>query len=129
MSNTLLSFNRVRIAAAISVVLCAGRVQAQAPGRQDSVLRRIHALDSIVMVRKNAVDSVRRSLVRAVPTVSVSTGSLSVRTTPELEQRVRAAVATDVHVVPGRPDEPLRQRARPPCRRRIRRPDRAHRAR
>lgn len=99
MSNMLLSFNCVRIAAAISVVLCAGRVQAQAPERQDSVLRRIHALDSIVMVRKNAVDSVRRSLVRAVPTVSVSTGSLSVRTTPELEPRVRAAVALASKVI------------------------------
>jgi hypothetical protein len=99
MSNTALSLTRVRVAALIGVMACAAHVEAQAPERQDSLRRRIHALDSIVMVRKNAVDSVRRSLVRAVPTVSVSTGSLSVRTTPELEPRVRAAVALASKVI------------------------------
>ena len=58
----------------------------------DSLLRRVHALDSSLILRSRAVDSIRQSLVRSVPPVHVRHGPLEVRTIGELESRVRPAV-------------------------------------
>jgi hypothetical protein len=50
-------------------------------------------------MRKQTVDSVRRSLVRPIPPVALTSGPLSVRTTPELESRVREAVRLTSEVI------------------------------
>jgi hypothetical protein len=95
------SFSPVRAAirAGVWAALCAAPVAAQSVSTEDTLLHRIRALDSIVAVRKHAVDSVRRSLVRAVPPLAVTHGPLSVRTTPELASRVRGAVGLTARVV------------------------------
>ena len=93
MSKTPFLLMRALIASAICVLLSAARLEAQTPANEDSLLRRVRMLDSVVAVRKNTVDSIRRSIVRAVPAVPVRNGALSVLTTTDLEPRVRAAVA------------------------------------
>ena len=101
MSKPPLSSLRALFASAIFALTAAGRLESQAPTNEDSLLRRIRVLDSVVAERKKAVDSVRRSLVRAVPQVAVTSGALTVRTTPDLEPRVRAAVALASKVLDG----------------------------
>jgi hypothetical protein len=58
----------------------------------DSALGEIRMLDSVMLVRARAVDSVRRSLVRSAPPVEVVRGPLRVRTDSVLAPRVRLAV-------------------------------------
>jgi hypothetical protein len=68
-------------------------LSAQVPSaRLDSLLREVRTADSSVIARSRIVDSVRRSVVRPVPTVDVRRGALHVRTVPELESRVQVAV-------------------------------------
>ena len=99
MSRITLSVLRALLLSMTCVLSAASRLEAQSPANQDSLLSRIKTLDSVVTVRKNTVDSVRRSLVRPLPEVAVSSGALSVRTTPELETRVRAAVTLASKVI------------------------------
>ena len=96
--------------ASVFTLVSAARLAAQGPMNEDSALARIRVLDSVVAVRKHTVDSVRRSLVRPVPTASVSSGPLSVRTTPDLEPRVRAAVDLASKVVTDAGSLPLAER-------------------
>ena len=100
MSKISLTLVRALCASAICALVLAGRrLEAQSRANEDSLLARIHALDSLVASRKHTVDSVRRSLVRPVPPVEITSGAISVRTTPELASRVRAAVALASTVV------------------------------
>ena len=79
------------MAAALMFDAASLRAQTSTPAI-DSLLRRVQMLDSSLIVRSRALDSVRRSLVRAVPPVDVRRGALHVRTTADLAPRVRAAV-------------------------------------
>ena len=99
MSKIALPLVRALVAVAICALVSASPLESQGPAKDDSLLARIRALDSVVSVRKHAVDSIRRSLVRAIPTVSVTRGALSVMTTSDLEPRVRAAVALASKVI------------------------------
>src|SRR5690349_18515708 len=86
-------FDRRAAALAIVAALSATAVRAQTLSpRVDSLLRQVRLLDSSLMVRSHAVDSVRRALVRPVPPVEIRRGPLSVRTVTDLEDRVRPAV-------------------------------------
>ena len=62
------------------------------PANIDSLRTEVRRLDSLASMQALVVDSVRRSLVRSVPPVSVRRGPLEVRTVPEFEARVRVAV-------------------------------------
>ena len=79
------------MAAALTFDAASLRGQTSTPAI-DSLLRRVHTLDSSLIVRSRALDSVRRSLIRAVPPVDVRRGAMQVRTTADLEPRVRTAV-------------------------------------
>ena len=79
------------VAAALVFDAASLRSQTSTPAI-DSLLRRVHTLDSSLIVRSRALDSVRRSLIRVVPPVDVRRGALHVRTTADLELRVRTAV-------------------------------------
>ena len=63
-----------------------------------------------MIVQSGAVDSVRRSLVRSVPPVDVHHGALRVRTTTELETRVRPAVQSVAALIESRGGSPLASR-------------------
>ena len=83
-------FSTAFVAATFCVAATAG-----AQGRaevSDSLLRRIHDLDSVMIARSRAVDSIRHSLVRSLPPVDVHRGALWVRTDSALAPRVRLAV-------------------------------------
>ena len=83
-------FSTAFVAATFCVAATAG-----AQGRaevSDSLLRRIHDLDSVMIARSRAVDSIRHSLVRSLPPVDVHCGALWVRTDSALAPRVRLAV-------------------------------------
>src|SRR5215211_2353630 len=79
------------IAAALTFDAAPLRAQTSTP-TIDSLLRGVRTLDSNLIVRSRALDSVRRSLSKAVPPVDVRRGALHVRTTADLAPRVRAAV-------------------------------------
>src|SRR5512138_1490593 len=68
-----------------------GGAQSPSPAT-DSSLRDIRRLDSVMVIRARAVDSVRRSLVRPAPPVELSAGPLRVRTDSTLAPRVGEAV-------------------------------------
>lgn len=99
MSEPPLSVLRALVASMIWLPSSAGRLAAQLPANDDSSLARIRSLDSVVAVRKSTLDSIRRSHVRAIPSVAVTSGALTVRTSPELESRVRGAVALSSQLV------------------------------
>ena len=87
----LLALNTALIAVAGVSISSTATAQAR-PANIDSLRREVRRLDSLASVQGLVVDSVRRSLVRSVPPVSVRSGPLEVRTVPELEARVRTAV-------------------------------------
>jgi hypothetical protein len=58
----------------------------------DSLRTEVRRLDSLASEQGRVVDSLRKSLVRSVPPVTVRNGSLEVRTVSALESRVRVAV-------------------------------------
>ena len=93
------SISRALYASAICTLASAAHLGAQSISNEDSLVRRIRALDSVVSVRRQTTDSVRRSLVRTLPNVEVTSAALSIRTTLELESRVRAAVALTAKVI------------------------------
>lgn len=83
---------------AISLLFVAPSVAAVAPlaaqssaTTSDSLLRRIWALDTEVLARRRVLDSVRRAVVRPLPGAVVRVGPVNVRTTTDLEPRVRRA--------------------------------------
>src|SRR3982751_4310988 len=82
----------VTIALALAMTV-ASSVGAQSPSAAaDSALRHIRVLDSVMLARASAVDSVRRTLGRSAPPFELTSGALRVRTDSELARRVRLAV-------------------------------------
>jgi len=95
-----MSRRRAGSLAVVFGLLGATDVVAQAPSLEtDSLLARVKVLDSVMLVRGRAVDSVRRLLVRSLPPVDVRRGAIHARTEASLERRVRIAVDSTAALV------------------------------
>ena len=92
-----------RIVALLAVGLAASphrAVSAQLASRDaDSLLQTVRTLDSALLARTHAVDSIRRTLVRPVPPVEIQEGPIHVRTDATLAPRVRNAVSSVVEMI------------------------------
>ena len=96
--------DRIIVLLAIGLAISPHRsVSAQLASREaDSLLRRVRALDSALLVRTRSVDSIRRSLTRPIPPVDVHQGPIHVRTDSALSPRVQNAVKSVVRMIERR---------------------------
>jgi hypothetical protein len=86
--------DRRRIYLIALAAIVSGPVHAQVvASAPDSLLAQVRRLDSLMVVQRQVVDSVRKRVVRPAPAVDVRTGSVHVRTDSALAPRVRDAVA------------------------------------
>jgi hypothetical protein len=108
MSNRLAAFLVVGALTSFDALSIAGAQQRSTP--QDSLLRTIRRLDSLMIAQSQAVDSARRSLVRPVPPIELVRGAVHVRTDAALAPRVRLAVDSVAALVDRRGGAVMRER-------------------
>ena len=106
MSNRLLAL--LVIVATVAPATVRGQL---ASSETDSLLRRVRALDSAIVVRSRSVDSIRRTLVTPIPPVDIREGPIHVRTDTTLAPRVRSAVSSVVEMIDRRGGTMIASRA------------------
>ena len=99
-----MSSPRALILLTVVLALSPGRfVRAQLRASEtESLLQRVRVLDSVMLARGYAVDSIRRAFVRPVPPVDIRQGPIHVRTDSSLAPQVQGAVATVVALIERR---------------------------